>query len=137
MKANLRRVYVACLILAALAISGGPAAAIPAAPATGVRVEALVQPHQVRLEAKAGVPFEYTTYRPSENLFVVDLAGVSTSAPSSAKVLESDVVTSYRVLQYRAGERAIVRVEILLRADAEPRVEIGRASCRERVYVLV
>jgi type IV pilus secretin PilQ/predicted competence protein len=95
-----------------------------------VRVDAVVEPHAVRLHARISGAggFEYTTYQPGENLFVVDLAGVTSSAPGGARVLKSDLVSSYRVLQFRAGERSIVRLEVLLRAAARPRVERDAAG---------
>jgi type IV pilus assembly protein PilQ len=104
----------ALLLFAALPVLGQ---------APQVRVEATADATATRIEAKATGPFEYTTYRPSETLFVVDLAGVTSAVPAGARVLKSDTVSSYRVLQYRSGEMAIVRVEMLMRSPVEPRVE--------------
>ncbi len=42
-----------------------------------VHVKAVVKDGAVRLQAEANAPFEYTTYRPSESLYVLDLSGVS------------------------------------------------------------
>lgn len=104
--------------------------AIPMAAAGGatVQVQAVVEANQVRFEATGTGPIEYTTYRPTEKLFVVDLAGVAPGVPGGARVLDSDVVSSYRVLQYRSGEKAIVRLEVLLRAAVEPKVERAGAN---------
>ena len=59
-----------------------------------------------RLEAQANGPFEYTTYRPSESLYVLDLSGVSAADPAGARVVASDLVKSYRVTTYSAGPEA-------------------------------
>lgn len=122
MMKNWRAIWVVAVLGAALVFSVSP---ILAGSTPQVRVDAVVQAQSVRIEAKATGPFEFTTYRPSDTLFVVDLAGVSAETSSAARVLKSDVVSSYRVLQYRSGERGIVRVEVLLRAPVEPRVERG------------
>ena len=122
MKTNWRPNRVALPMFAALVLAASPVLA-DVGPAHVLNVGAAVTGSSVRIEAKASGPFEYTTYRPSENLFVVDLAGVSAaSGTSAARVLKSDVVSSYRVLQYRSGERAIVRIEVVMRRPVEPRV---------------
>jgi type IV pilus assembly protein PilQ len=119
MMKNWRAIWVVAFC-AALLFSASPA---QAGSTPLVRVDAVVDAQGVRIDAKASGPFEFTTYRPSDTLFVVDFAGVSAESSSVARVLKSDVVSSYRVLQYRSGDRAIVRLEILLRAPVEPRVE--------------
>lgn len=88
-----------------------------------VQVQAVVEARQVRFEATGSGPFEYTTHRPTEKLFVVDFSGMAADAAGGARVLDSDVVSSYRVLQYRGGEKAIVRLEVLMRVPVEPKVE--------------
>lgn len=107
------------LVTASLVVAGGALAA----DAPVVHVKAVVSDGGVRLEAEANAPFEYTTYRPSENLYVVDLSGVSAADPTGARVVASDLVKSYRVLPYAAGEKPVVRVEVLLSQGIEPRVE--------------
>jgi type IV pilus assembly protein PilQ len=77
----------------------------------------------VRLEAEANGPFEYTTYRPSASLYVIDLSGVAAADPAGARVVASDLVKSYRVISYSAGNKPVVRVEILLTQGVEPRLE--------------
>jgi type IV pilus assembly protein PilQ len=92
-------------------------------PASALRVNAVVQPTSVRIEAQASGAFEFSTYRPSENLFITDVAGVTFDGSENARVLNSEVVSSYRVLQYRSGERPVVRLEVLLRTPVAPRVD--------------
>jgi len=88
-----------------------------------VHVKSSVKDGGVSLEAQADGPFEYTTYRPSANLFVLELSGVSTADDASARVISSDLVKGYRVQAYTAGNKPFVRVELLLGAGAEPKVE--------------
>jgi type IV pilus assembly protein PilQ len=88
-----------------------------------VHVKAVVKDGTVRLEAQANAPFEYTTYRPSESLFVLDLSGVAAVDPAGARVVASDLVKSYRVINYASGQKPVVRVEILLSQGIEPRLE--------------
>ncbi len=114
---------IACLILVSLALLATPAGARPGSPSQSVRVEARVSAHAVRIEAKASGPFEYTTERPNDHLLVVDLGGLTSSAPTNTRVLQSDLVHSYRVLPYGAGESAGVRLEILLRHPMAARFE--------------
>jgi len=108
------------LIAAGFILSGG---ALRASETPVVHVKAVVQDGGVRLEAEASGPFEYTTYRPSESLFVLDLSGVSAADPAGARVVASDLVKSYRVLSYSTGEKPVVRVEVLLTQGVEPRLE--------------
>jgi len=88
-----------------------------------VHVKAVVKNGNVTLEAQANGPFEYTTYRPSESLFVLDLSGVSSADPAGARVVASDLVKSYRMLTYTSGAKPVVRIEILLSQGVEPRLE--------------
>jgi len=88
-----------------------------------VRVKALVNASGVRLEAEANGPFEYTTYRPSESLYIVDLSGVSAADPAGARLVASELVKGYRVMPYASGDKPVVRVEILLSQGVEPRLE--------------
>ena len=108
------------LMAAGLILSNG---ALPASEVPVVHVKALVKDGAVRLEAAANGPFQYTTYRPSDSLYVLDLSGVSAGDPAGARVVASDLVKSYRVVTYAAGEKPIVRVEILLKRGVEPRLE--------------
>jgi len=122
MKTNWRPYRVVVVLLATLVLTGSPILAEQGASARVLQVNATADAHTVRIEAKASGPFEFTTYRPSEHLFVVDLAGVTSPKSGGARVLKSETVSSYRVLQYRAGDRSIVRIEVLMRTPVEPRV---------------
>jgi type IV pilus assembly protein PilQ len=108
------------LVAASLILTNG---ALPANDAPVVHVKAVVKDGTVRLEAQANAPFEYTTYRPSESLYVLDLSGVSAADPAGARVVASDLVKSYRVINYASGQKPVVRVEILLSQGLEPRLE--------------
>ena len=88
-----------------------------------VHVKAVVEGGAVQLQAQANGPFEYSTYRPSESLYVLDLSGVSAADPGGARVVASDLVKSYRVITYASGEKPVVRVEVLLTQGLEPRIE--------------
>ncbi len=88
-----------------------------------VHVKAEVKDGAVRLQADANAPFEYTTYRPSASLYVLDLSGVSAGDPTGARVVASDLVKSYRMITYSAGAKPVVRLEILLAQGVEPKLE--------------
>jgi type IV pilus assembly protein PilQ len=115
-----RAVGATALVAGALILMSG---ALRASDAPVVHVKAVVKNGNVTLEAQANGPFEYTTYRPSESLFVLDLTGVSSADPAGARVVASDLVKSYRMLTYTAGAKPVVRVEILLSQGVEPRLE--------------
>ena len=129
MKNSRQASWVAWLIMAtvvclATLLSAAPGVvAAPGPSARLVRVEASVSEGAVRIEAKASAPFDFTTYRPSDNLFIVDMAGVVPGDTGLARVLKSDIVSSYRVLQYRGGEKSMVRLEVVLRTPVEPQIE--------------
>lgn len=108
------------LVAASLILTNG---ALQANDAPVVHVKAVVKDGAVRLEAQANAPFEYTTYRPSESLYVLDLSGVAAADPAGARVVASDLVKSYRVINYASGQKPVVRVEILLSQGIEPRLE--------------
>lgn len=108
------------LIAASLMLTNG---SLRAADAPVVHVTAAVANGGVRVQAEANGPFEYTTYRPSPTLYVVDLSGVAAGDSAGARVVASDLVKSYRVLSYSSGEKPVVRVEILLAQGVEPKIE--------------
>jgi type IV pilus assembly protein PilQ len=108
------------LIAASLILTNG---ALSAKDGPVVHVKAVVKDGTVRLEAEANGPFEYTTYRPSESLYVLDLSGVASADPAGARVVASDLVKSYRLITYASGQKPIVRLEILLTQGVEPRLE--------------
>src|ERR1700691_4297653 len=97
--------------------------ALRASDAPVVHVKAEVKDGAVRLQADANAPFEYTTYRPSESLYVLDLTGVSAGDPAGARVVASDLVKSYRLITYSSGAKPVVRLEILLAQGLEPKLE--------------
>jgi type IV pilus assembly protein PilQ len=88
-----------------------------------VHVKAVVKDGGVRLEAQANGPFECTTFRPSASLYVLDLSGVSAADPTGDRVVSSDLVKGYRETTYSAGDKSIVRLEVLLNQGLEPRLE--------------
>jgi type IV pilus secretin PilQ/predicted competence protein len=108
------------LLAAGLILTNG---VLRAADAPVVHVKAEVKDGTVRLQADANAPFEYTTYRPSESLYVLDLSGVSAGDPAGARVVASDLVKSYRLITYASGEKPVVRLEILLAQGLEPKLE--------------
>ena len=107
-------------VAAALMLTNG---ALSASDAPVVHVKAVVKDGAVTLDAQANGPFEYTTYRPSESLYVLDLSGVSAGDTSGARVVPSELVKSYRLTTYSAGQKPVVRLEILLRPGVEPRLQ--------------
>jgi type IV pilus secretin PilQ/predicted competence protein len=108
------------LIAASLMLSNG---ALRADDQPVVHLKAVVKNGAVRLQAAANAPLEYTTYRPSESLYVVELSGVSTTDPAGARVVASDLVKSYRLVPYSVGNRPMVRVEILMSKGVDPEVQ--------------
>jgi type IV pilus assembly protein PilQ len=108
------------MVAASLVLTNG---VLPAAEQPVVHVKAVVKDGVVRLEAQASGPFEYTTYRPSASLFVLDLSGVSAADPAGARVVSSELVKSYREISYSAGQKSVVRLEILLSDGLEPQIQ--------------
>ncbi|MGB8800188.1 MAG: AMIN domain-containing protein, partial [Candidatus Acidiferrales bacterium] len=106
-------------VAAALILTNG---ALAASDLPVVHVKAVVKDGAVTLDAQATGPFEYTTYRPSESLYVLDLSGVSAGDSSGARVVPSELVKSYRLTTYSAGQKPVVRLEILLRPGITPRL---------------
>jgi len=115
-----RGMGLSALIAAGLILSNG---VLRANDQPVVHVKAVVKDGAVRLEAEANAPFEYTTYRPSESLYVLELSGVSTADPAGARIVASDLVKSYRLVPYTVGGKPVVRVEILLSRGVDPQLE--------------
>ena len=115
-----RALGLSALLAAGLIVSNG---ALRASDAPVVHVKAVVKDGAVRLQADANAPFEYSTYRPSASLYVLDLSGVSAGDPAGARVVASDLVKSYRVITYSSGAKPVVRLEILLAQGVEPKLE--------------
>lgn len=110
----------AAVVAAGLILTGGAAMA---ADSPVVHIKATVKDGGVSLEAQANGPFEYTTYRPSETLYVVDLAGVSSGDADGARIVDSDLVKGYRLLTYEEGQKPMVRLEVLLANGIDPRLD--------------
>jgi len=118
---------VAGLVIAVLALAGLPLYAQVGPPAT-LNVQASVGATGVRLELHAGGPFDYTTLRSSDTLYIVELSGVELEGSGAPRVLNSGVVSSYRLLPYRSMGRSMVRLEVLMRKPVGPRVERTSAN---------
>ena len=110
------------LVLVVLALAGLPMYAQEGPPAT-LNVQANAGATGVRLDLHASGPFDYTTLRSSETLYIVEMSGVELDGSGSPRVLNSDVVSSYRLLPYRSMGRSMVRLEVLMRKPVGPRVE--------------
>ncbi|HXO44949.1 MAG TPA: type IV pilus secretin PilQ [Candidatus Cybelea sp.] len=115
-----RALGLGALLAAGLILTNG---ALRASDAPVVHVKAVVNDGAVRLQADANAPFEYSTYRPSASLYVLDLTGVSAADPAGARVVASDLVKSYRLITYSSGAKPVVRLEILLAEGVEPKLE--------------
>ena len=72
----------------------------------------------------ANGPFTHTEYRPTDNLMLVDLAGVSLARPDSrVHTVFAPGVRSYRIVSYRSPEGGeVARVEISLVHGANVKV---------------
>ena len=112
-----------CLLMVNGAPCASPALAQSGSSGASVRFAAEASSHAVRIEAVSTGPFEYKVSSPSENFVVADLLGVTSSDSTSARVLASDVVSSYRVIPNESDGQVGVRLEVLLRAPVEPRFE--------------
>ncbi len=99
-----------------------PIGTLSAANVPIVQVKAVMTDGGVQLELEANGPFEYTTYRPSANLYVIDLSGVAADG-AGLHVVSSDLVESYRLISFVAGGKPEVRVEIQLKQGVEPRLQ--------------
>jgi type IV pilus secretin PilQ/predicted competence protein len=108
------------LITASPLVSNG---SLSAADLPVVHVKTVVKDGGVQLEAQATGPFDYTTYRPSGSLFVLDMSGVSAGDAAGARIVTSDLVKSYRLVSYSEGDKPMVRLEVLLAQGLQPHVE--------------
>ena len=131
MRMTWRPLRLVCLFSASLILTSN---ALPAGPGTPLHVDAAVKGGVVRLHVSSDGPFEFTTSRLTPNLFIVDLAGVSTTEPAEAHLIDSDLVSSYRVVEAQATGKTVVRLEVLLRVPADVRVE--RENDRELTLVI-
>lgn len=110
----------AAVVAAGLIMTNG---ALLAGDAPVVRVKATVGQDAVRLDAQASGPFQYTSYRASKSLYVLDLSGVSPADAAGARVVPSELVKGYRETAYSVGQKPMVRLEVLLAEGIQPRVE--------------
>ncbi|HXW55957.1 MAG TPA: type IV pilus secretin PilQ [Candidatus Cybelea sp.] len=108
-------------LVAACLVAGNGAALANDAPA--VHVKAVPADGLVRLEAEASGPFDFTGYRASESLYVLDLSGVTAADPATERVVSSELVKGYREQPYTVGQKPMVRLEVLLAAGVEPKLD--------------
>jgi type IV pilus secretin PilQ/predicted competence protein len=108
------------VLVLGLAVSNGTLSANVGA---AVHVKAQTSGSGVRLEVQADAPFQYTTYRPSQSLFVIDLSGVSVGDVAGVRVVSSDLIKSYRLSNYSSGAKPVVRLELLLSSGVQPKLE--------------
>ena len=88
-----------------------------------VHVKAQSSDGMVRLEVKGDAPFEYTSYRPSENLYVIDLTGVSAGDAAGVRVFHPTWSKAIDFWPTPREANPIVRLEILLNAGVQPKLE--------------
>jgi len=117
----------AALVVIVLALAAIPLCAQEGPPAT-LHVQAAADGTGVRLALHASGPFDYTTLRSTDTLYIVEMTGVVLDGSGSPRVLNSDLVSSYRLLPYRSMGRSMVRLEVLLRRPVGPRVVRPSAS---------
>ena len=114
-----RGIGLVCFVAASLLIITN---AVQADSEPSVRVTSAVGQGIVRLSAKASGPFDYVIHHPSEDLYYIDLTGVTASSTAAAQVLGTDIVRSYRLEQYQSGTTTVSRIEILLGDGATPKI---------------
>jgi len=116
------------LALAAALLLGGNlayaqdvAAADPAPPAVDNSparlgtVRARIGPEATTLTLEISGEFTYSSSTPGERLVFVDLPQVLSTASSNSHLLQSGLVSSYRVVPYVRGEQPCARLEVLLK----------------------
>jgi type IV pilus assembly protein PilQ len=108
------------LVVLGLILSNGTVSADGSA---ALRVKAQTSDGAVRLDLQADAPFQYTTYRPSESLYVIDLTGVSAADAAGVRVVPSNLIKSYRLSNYTSAGKPAVRLELLLDSGVEPKLD--------------
>jgi len=105
-----------------LAAATTASAAGPVSQLAGIQVEKRDQASVITILANG--TFTHTEYRPTANLMMVDLAGVSVAHPDSAvHAVAAAGIESYRVVGYRSASGAdVARVELSLTPGATPKV---------------
>jgi len=111
----------ACLVAASLLMISSAVQAYPGSEPS-VRVTSVVGQGVVRLSAKASGPFDFVVHHPSTDLYYIDLTGVSAGNADAAKVLNNDIVRSYRLEEYQSGDQPVSRIELLLGNGALPKI---------------
>ena len=85
------------------------------------------QDHAVTVTIQTSGTFTHTEYRPTENLMLVDLAGVSTThADPAVHAVQAPGLRSYRVMAYRAASATICSRRLVKNAS----FPTSRASAR-------
>jgi type IV pilus assembly protein PilQ len=76
--------------------------------------------------------FTHTEYRPTENLLLVDMAGVSAATmDGKTHAVQAPNLASYRVLGYKSGDgKDVARVELAITAGAKPSFDKTRNQLR-------
>lgn len=119
---KIRRPFgLACLVAASLLMITSAVQASPGSEPS-VRVTSVVGQGVVRLSAKASGPFDFVVHHPSTDLYYIDLTGVSAGNADAAKVLNNDIVRSYRLEEYQSGDQPVSRIELLLGEGALPKI---------------
>jgi type IV pilus secretin PilQ/predicted competence protein len=108
------------LVVLGLILSNGTVSADGSA---ALHVKAQTSDGAVRLDLQADAPFQYTTYRPSESLYVIDLTGVSAADAAGVRVVPSNLIKSYRLSNYTSAGKPAVRLELLLDSGVEPKLD--------------
>jgi hypothetical protein len=120
MRTGCRAWALGALIVASLILSNQT---LLADQAPQLHVNAVVKNGNVQLELETSGPFEYTTYRPSATVYVIDLSGVVATDAAGVHAVPSQLLKSYQVISFAAGNKPEVRVEIQLKQGVEPRLE--------------
>ncbi len=113
------------LVVLGLILSNGTVSADGGA---ALRVKAQTSDGAVRLDLQADAPFQYTTYRPSESLYVIDLTGVSAADAAGVRVVPSSLIKSYRLSNYTSAGKPAVRLELLLDPGVQPKLDRADAQ---------
>ena len=76
--------------------------------------------------------FTHTEYRPTENLLLVDMAGISaTSMDNKTHAVHAPNLVSYRILGYKGGDgKNVARVEFAVASGAKPSFDKARNQLR-------
>jgi type IV pilus assembly protein PilQ len=89
--------------------------AVNNSPARLGTVRTRIGPEATTLTLEISGEFTYFSSAPGERLVFVDLPQVLSTQSSNSHLLQSGLVSSYRVVPYVQGERACARLEVLLK----------------------